>query len=139
MQIMTDVPDELFTTNPVLGLVSTPVGELLGPVNEQPAGAWTAVVLDGIDVAELSSADLPDFLAAAARTQAWARMPVEDGLLVKQAVDAYAITAKQAGDDRRVGVLRSEALTGWAAGYLTGRNVPSDGTTAGTTPRSVPG
>ncbi|MBV9293051.1 MAG: hypothetical protein JO222_11430, partial [Frankiales bacterium] len=56
MQIMTDVPDELFTTNPVLGLVSTPVGELLGPVNEQPAGAWTAVVLDGIDLAELSSA-----------------------------------------------------------------------------------
>jgi len=80
MQIMTDVPDEVFTTNPVLGLVSTPVGELLGPVNEQPAGAWTAVVLDGIDLAELSSADLCDFLTAAGRAQAWVGSLIVSGV-----------------------------------------------------------
>src|SRR5581483_6876424 len=71
-------------------------------------------------------------------SEVYARMPVEDGLLVKQAVDAYAITAKHAGDPRRVGVLRSEALTGWAADYLTGRNVPSDGTKPGPARQSPP-
>lgn len=49
------------------------------------------------------------------------RLPVEDGRIVKEAVDAYAISAKQTGDPRRVGVLRAEALAGWAADYLTGR------------------
>jgi hypothetical protein len=59
-----------------------------------------------------------------------ARLPVEDGRMVKEAVDAAAITAKQAGDPRRIGVLRAEALAGWAADYLTGR------TSGSTVPRS---
>src|SRR3954462_11198132 len=46
--------------------------------------------------------------------------PVEDAMIVKAAVDAKAITAKQAGDTRPIGVLRSEALTGLCADYLTG-------------------
>src|SRR3954471_12746549 len=46
--------------------------------------------------------------------------PVEDAMIVKAAVDAKAITAKQAGDPRPIGVLRSEALTGLCADYLTG-------------------
>ena len=71
-------------------------------------------------------------------SEVYARMPVEGGLLVKQAVDAYAITAKQGGDPRRVGVLRSEALTGWAADYLTGRTVPPDGTNDGPSRGSAP-
>src|SRR3954454_11034821 len=48
--------------------------------------------------------------------------PVEDAMIVKAAVDAKAITAKQAGDPRPIGVLRSEALTGLCADYLTGAN-----------------
>src|SRR4051794_29879277 len=56
--------------------------------------------------------------------------PVEDAMIVKAAVDAKAITAKQAGDPRPIGVLRSEALTGLCADYLTGNG----GATA--TPRS---
>jgi len=51
-----------------------------------------------------------------------ADLPVEDALTVKAAVDAYAITAKQAGDDRRIGVLRGEALTRLCSDYLLGRS-----------------
>src|SRR3954451_25354427 len=48
--------------------------------------------------------------------------PVEDAMIVKAAVDAKAITAMQTGDPRPIGVLRSEALTGLCADYLTGAN-----------------
>lgn len=56
--------------------------------------------------------------------------PVEDAMIVKAAVDAKAITAKQAGDPRPIGVLRAEGLTQLCADYLT-RN-----STAGSQPRS---
>src|SRR5437764_4394920 len=46
--------------------------------------------------------------------------PVEDAMIVKAAVDAKAITAKQAGDPRPIGVLRSEGLTQLCADYLIG-------------------
>src|SRR3954471_16458486 len=46
--------------------------------------------------------------------------PVEDAMIVKAAVDAKAITAKQAGDSRPIGVLRSEGLTQLCSDYLTG-------------------
>src|SRR3954470_416197 len=55
--------------------------------------------------------------------------PVEDAMIVKAAVDAKAITAKQAGDPRPIGVLRSEGLTELCADYLTGA-------TGGAAPRS---
>ena len=56
--------------------------------------------------------------------------PVEDAMIVKAAVDAKAITAKQAGDTRPIGVLRAEGLTQLCADYLTGAS------TAGPAPRS---
>jgi len=46
--------------------------------------------------------------------------PVEDAMIVKAAVDAKAITAKQAGDTRPIGVLRAEGLTQLCSDYLTG-------------------
>ena len=46
--------------------------------------------------------------------------PVEDAVLVKTAVDAYAAAAKSCGDDRPIGVLRAEALSAWASSYLSG-------------------
>lgn len=52
--------------------------------------------------------------------------PVEDGQLVKTAVDAYAAAAKAAGDSRRIGVLRAEAVTGWASDFLSGRGSRAD-------------
>jgi hypothetical protein len=266
MQIMTEVPTDLFAGVVHLGIHGTPVGELLAQVADAPAGAWTAVMLDGADPTSLRSAELPAYLSACARVQAWAaarltegvaeiasrrdidgvdvevaialaepigaaqrriwhakrlrrllpatmelfkvgdlsqrhaeamvdalrgvddpelakqvegralarlgrktaaelrkharriltrldpagaeeraraardqadvtfepdddgmsdvhaRLPVEDGRMVKEAVDAAAISAKQAGDTRPIGVLRAKALADWAADSLTGRS-----------------
>jgi hypothetical protein len=47
--------------------------------------------------------------------------PVEEALIVKTAADAYAATCKAAGDDRRIGVLRSEGLARICGDYLAGR------------------
>src|SRR4051812_9751362 len=46
--------------------------------------------------------------------------PVEDAMIIKAAADAKAITAKQAGDPRPIGVLRAKGLTQLCADYLTG-------------------
>ena len=48
--------------------------------------------------------------------------PIEDATIVKTAVDAYAATAKAAGDPRPIGVLRAEAPASWASNYLTGHD-----------------
>jgi hypothetical protein len=48
--------------------------------------------------------------------------PIEDAAIVKTAVDAYAASAKAAGDPRPIGVLRAEAPTTWASNYLTGHH-----------------
>jgi hypothetical protein len=47
--------------------------------------------------------------------------PVEEALIVKTAADAYAATCKAAGDDRRIGVLRTEGLARICGDYLKGR------------------
>jgi hypothetical protein len=54
---------------------------------------------------------------------------VEQALIVKHAGDAYAATAKAAGDPRRIGVLRAEGLARICGNYLTG--TPSTGTAPG--------
>jgi hypothetical protein len=46
--------------------------------------------------------------------------PVEQAALIKSAADAYAMSAKNAGDERRVGVLRVEGLARLAGAYLDG-------------------
>jgi hypothetical protein len=56
--------------------------------------------------------------------------PIEDATVIKTAADAYAATAKAAGDPRPVGVLRAEAPTRWASHYLTGHS--GDGRSAPT-------
>src|SRR5947209_14984608 len=49
-----------------------------------------------------------------------AQLPAEDAVTVKSAADAYAATAKNAGDPRRTGVLRGELLARLCSDYLTG-------------------
>jgi hypothetical protein len=66
--------------------------------------------------------------------QVVADLPVEDAMIVKSAADAYAIRAKQAGDDRRIGVLRAEGLTRLCSAYLTGGGTGTG--TSATAPRS---
>jgi hypothetical protein len=46
--------------------------------------------------------------------------PIEEALIVKNAADAYAATCKAAGDERRIGVLRSEGLARICGDYLRG-------------------
>src|SRR5205823_11114499 len=55
--------------------------------------------------------------------------------LVKTAADAYAATAKTAGDPRRIGVLRTEGLARIAGAYLDG-GVLGGGVLGGSGPRS---
>jgi hypothetical protein len=274
MMMTTECPVDLFTTDVTPGEVGTTTGELLREVADMPTGAWTAVLLDGINPTELPAWDLPAYLTVCGRVQSWAaamltdgvaelasrpdvegpdmevavalaepvgvaqrriwcasrlrrrlpqtmrrfrygdltqrhaeamvevtatvdrelaaeveqralasvvgktanglrkharriltrldpegvqararearsradvqfhpgedgmagiyaEMPVEDGRIVKEAVDAYAITSKQTGDTRPLGVLRTEALTRWASDHLTGRHTPG-----GPAPRS---
>jgi hypothetical protein len=51
--------------------------------------------------------------------------PVEQGLPVKLAADAYAATAKAGGDKRRIGVLRAEGLGRICSDYLAGSSTTS--------------
>jgi hypothetical protein len=44
-----------------------------------PAGPWLAAVLDSVDPRQLSEWDLPAYLRASARLQAWAAARVSDG------------------------------------------------------------
>jgi hypothetical protein len=279
MMMTTECPIDLLCADVFPGVVGTATGELLREVADMPTGAWTAVLLDGVDPAGLPSWDLPAYLTVCGRVQAWAaamlttgvaelasraevdgadkevavalgeplgaaqrriwfasrlrrrlpetmrrfrfgdlsqrhaeamvevtapvddpelaaeverralgslagktanglrkharriltrldpdgvqdraraaraqadvqfhpgedgmagiyaELPVEDGRIVKEAVDAYAITSKQTGDPRPLGVLRTEALTHWASDHLTGRHPTGPaGTTAA--PRS---
>src|SRR5947209_1192471 len=56
--------------------------------------------------------------------------PIENATLIKTATDAYAATAKAAGDTRPIGVLRAEAPARWASEWLTGHangHVPTAG------------
>ena len=57
--------------------------------------------------------------------------PVEDGLVIKAAADAYAANAKSNGDPRKIGVLRAELLRRLCDGYLAG-----DLATFGAAPRA---
>ena len=60
--------------------------------------------------------------------------PIEDAVLVKMGVDAYAASAKAGGDPRPIGVLRAEAPAKWASDYLTGRGPERLAPTAGGRP-----
>ena len=55
-----------------MGAAATADGEALAGVSHCPAGAWLGVVLESIDVSRLSRWDLPTYIAACAKQQAWA-------------------------------------------------------------------
>jgi hypothetical protein len=76
---MVDCPDELFT-DAAIPAVMTGAGVRLEAVEEVPAGPWLAAVLDSIDPRQLSEWDLPAYLRASARMQAWAAARVSDGV-----------------------------------------------------------
>jgi hypothetical protein len=79
MFLMVECPDQLFTDG-LVPAVMTGAGVRLEAVEEVPAGPWLAAVLDGIDPRSLSEWDLPAYLRAAARVQAWSAARVSDGV-----------------------------------------------------------
>src|SRR3954469_8115826 len=71
MMLMTDAPVELYD-EVAIGPASTVDGEMLAHLDEVPAGAWLAVVLESVDRATLTALDLLAYQRACARLQAWA-------------------------------------------------------------------
>jgi len=69
--LMTEAPDELLYDG-VIPAPFTGDGCILESVEEVPAGPWLAVVIDAIDMSALTSWELPAYLRACARLEAWA-------------------------------------------------------------------
>ena len=79
MFLMVDCPDQLFTDG-LIPAVMTGAGARLEAVEAVPAGPWLAAVLDGIDPRQLSDWDMPAYLRACARMQAWSAARCSDGV-----------------------------------------------------------
>jgi hypothetical protein len=103
MFLMVDCPDALFT-NADIPVVMTGAGVRLEAVEEVPAGPWLAAVLAGIDPRHLSEWDLPAYLRAAARMQAWAAALVSDG------VAELASRPGGFGSDKEIGLALREPV-----------------------------
>ncbi len=76
---MVECPDELLSVTSV-PVVMTGDGAVLEAVEDLPAGPWLATLLDGVDPAGLSEWDLPAYLRACAKVQAWAAARLSDGV-----------------------------------------------------------
>jgi hypothetical protein len=71
MLLATEAPDQLLYDGTIPG-VFTGDGCVLEAVEEVAAGPWLAVVVHSIDVSRLSSWEMPAYLRACARVEAWA-------------------------------------------------------------------
>jgi hypothetical protein len=103
MFLMVDCPDELFT-DAAIPAVMTGAGVRLEAVEDVPAGPWLAAVLDTVDPGSLSEWDLPAYLRAAARLQAWAAARVSDG------VAELASRPGGFGSDKEIGMALREPV-----------------------------
>ncbi|HET6818853.1 MAG TPA: DUF222 domain-containing protein [Mycobacteriales bacterium] len=79
MYLTIECPDELVADCTLPG-VMTGRGVQLEAVEEVPAGPWLAAVLDCVDPGALSEWDLPAYLRACARVEAWAAARLSDGV-----------------------------------------------------------
>src|SRR3954454_16419162 len=79
MMMIDVIPQEFFDGVPVPPAVTLD-GELLGALEDAPAGAWLAQLLDGVDVTSLTTFELPTYLRTAAKVQAWAASCVDSGI-----------------------------------------------------------
>jgi hypothetical protein len=71
MMLTTDTPDQLLYDGMIPGAF-TGDGCVLENVEDVPAGPWLAIVLDSIEPSRLTSWELPAYLRACARVEAWA-------------------------------------------------------------------
>jgi hypothetical protein len=71
MQMSVECPDSMFTEVVVAAPAMTGTGARLGAVEDEPAGPWLGAFLASIDVSKLTEWDLPAYLRASAKLQAW--------------------------------------------------------------------
>jgi hypothetical protein len=76
MMMIDVIPQEFFDGVPVPPAVTLD-GELLGALEDAPAGAWLAQMIEGVDVTSLTTFELPTYLRAASKVQAWAASCVD--------------------------------------------------------------
>src|SRR3954462_15068431 len=100
MFLTIDCPDELLTDGGIPAAM-TGAGVRLEAVEELPAGPWLAAVLDSIDPRQLSAWDLPAYLRASARMQAWAAARVSAGAAKRATRPGTFGSDKDSGRGRR--------------------------------------
>ena len=93
------IPQEFFDGVPVPAAVSLD-GELLGALDEAPAGPWLAQLLDQVDVRKLTTFELDRYLRQCSRMQAWSSARLTAGV----AELASRAGCGRAGQGRRVRV-----------------------------------
>jgi hypothetical protein len=79
MQIMIECPDVMFAEVEVAAAM-TGLGARLEAVEDVPAGPWLGVLLASIDRSKLTEWDLPAYLRAVARHQAWSASMLAEGI-----------------------------------------------------------
>src|SRR4051794_14350755 len=79
MMLTIEAPDELFN-EACLPVVMTRPGVVLEAVEDVPAGPWLAAVIEQIDVTKLTDWDVPAYLRACAKVQAWSASRLSDGI-----------------------------------------------------------
>src|SRR3954449_5210509 len=79
MFMTVDCPDELFA-DAVVPAVMTGTGVRLEAVEDVAAGPWLAALIDLVDPRVLSDWDMPAYLRACARMQAWAAARLSEGI-----------------------------------------------------------
>src|SRR5947209_10568288 len=79
MMMIDVIPQEFFDGVPVPAAVTLD-GELLGALDDAPAGAWLAQMIEGVDVASLTTFELATYLRQCARAQAWLASCLDTGV-----------------------------------------------------------
>ena len=103
MQISIDCPDAMFAEVEVPA-VMTAVGARLEAVEGEPAGPWLGAFLASIDVTTLTEWDLPAYMRATAKHQAWSASLVSDG------VAELASRSGEFGADKEVALAMREPV-----------------------------
>src|SRR5437763_3945475 len=79
MTMLSVIPQQFFDAVAVPSAVTLD-GELLGALDEAPAGPWLAQMLDSVDRTRLTTFELPTYLRMCSRMAAWANAQMAAGV-----------------------------------------------------------
>ena len=80
MTMRSVVPQEFFDGVPVPGAVTLD-GELLGALEDTPAGPWLAELVGAVDRSRLTTFELPTYLRGCQRVASWANAQLAAGVV----------------------------------------------------------